>query len=45
MLRQACFACAKVNKNSVGDIQSEWMWHQLSAEDAVAGGYASGGRH
>jgi len=44
-LRQVCFAYTKVNKDSVGDRQSEWKWQQLAAEDAVAGGYASGGRH
>jgi len=44
-LRQACFVYAKVNNDSVGDIQSEWMWHQFIAADAVTGDYASSGTH
>jgi hypothetical protein len=44
-IRQACFACAKGNKDCVGDSQSELMWPQLAAEDAGAGEYALGGKH
>jgi hypothetical protein len=45
LLRQTCFDYARVHKDSVYDSRSGKTWHQMIAEDAVAGGYASGGRH
>ena len=44
-LRQACFYYAKVNKDSVYGCWSGKTWHQMIAEDAVAGGLASKCRH
>jgi hypothetical protein len=45
LLRQACFDYASVHKDSVYDSRNGKTWPQMIAEDAVAGGYASGGRH
>ena len=44
-LRQACCDYAKVHEDSVCDSQSGKTWCHIIAEDAVAGGYASGSRH
>ena len=45
LLRQACCDYAKVHKDSVYDGRSGKTWHEIIAEGAVVGGYASGGRH
>ena len=45
LLRQACFDYTRVHKDSVYDSRTGKTWHQMIEEDAVAGGYASVGRH
>ena len=45
LLRQACFDYIRVHKDSAYDSRSGKTWHEMITEDAVTGGYASGGRH
>ena len=45
LLRQACYVYASAHMDSVYDSRSGKTWHQVIAEDASAGGYASDSMH